>query len=264
MAVVRDEDHAALVVLHGEGQRFAHFEVEVVGRLVEQQQVGSGADEQGQGQAGFLAAGEGLDGASRHVAAKIEAADVIAQFLLRRRRFEPDEVLQRRLVRAQLFELVLGEVADAERLGFLALAALLGDGTGQQLDQRRFAGAIAAEQANAAARAQGHGNVVEDLALSVPGRGFFDGQQRVGQGGRLAEAEMEGRIDVGRGDRFHALQHLDPALCLARLGGLGAEALDEAVEVGDLALLRFVRRLLVGQPGGPGALVVRIAAAGQR
>ncbi len=36
-------------------------------------------------------------------------------------------MLQRRFVGAQLFELVLGEVADVERLGFLALAALLGE-----------------------------------------------------------------------------------------------------------------------------------------
>jgi hypothetical protein len=63
VAVVRDEDHAAFVVLQRESQRFAHFEVEVVGRLVEQQQVGLGADQQGQRQARFLAAGEGFDGA---------------------------------------------------------------------------------------------------------------------------------------------------------------------------------------------------------
>ena len=37
---MRDEDHAAFVILHGEGQRLAHFKVEVVGRLVEQQHVG--------------------------------------------------------------------------------------------------------------------------------------------------------------------------------------------------------------------------------
>jgi hypothetical protein len=101
---------------------------------------------------------------------------------------------------------------------------LLFDGAGQQLDQRRFAGAVAAEQADAAARAQGQRDVVENAAVNVASRGFFDAQQRVGQGARFAEGEMEGRIDVGGGDRFHALQHLDPALRLAGLGGLGAEA----------------------------------------
>ena len=51
MAVVRDEDDAAFEVLHGESKGFAHVEVEVVGGLVEQQQVGLVADHQGQRQA---------------------------------------------------------------------------------------------------------------------------------------------------------------------------------------------------------------------
>ena len=42
---------------------------------------------------------------------------------------------------------------------------------------------------------------------------------------------------MGRGDQLHALQRLDPALGLACLGGLGAKALDIAVDVGDLPLL---------------------------
>ena len=69
---------------------------------------------------------------------------------------------------------------------------------------------------------------------------------------------------MGGGDRFHAFQHLDPALRLAGLGGLGAEAVDEAVEVRHFALLRFVGRLLRRQPGGAGPFVVGIAAGGQR
>jgi hypothetical protein len=51
-------------------------------------------------------------GAAGHVAAEVEAAEVVAQFLLARLRFEAGHVLQRRFVGAQLFELVLGEVAD--------------------------------------------------------------------------------------------------------------------------------------------------------
>ena len=39
----------------------------------------------------------------------------------------------------------------------------------------------------------------------------------------------------------------DPALRLACLGRLGAEAFDEAVHMRDLALLFLVGRLLVGQ-----------------
>jgi hypothetical protein len=104
----------------------------------------------------------------------------------------------------------------------------------------------------------------ECYVIGIASRGFFNAQQRIGQGARLAETEMEGRIDVGGGDDFHAFQHLDPALRLAGLGRLGLEAFDEAGQVGDLALLGFVARLLGGQPGGAGAFVVGIAAAGQR
>jgi hypothetical protein len=53
-------------------------------------------------------------------------------------------------------------------------------------------------------------------------------------------------------------------LCAWRaLVALALKRVDEAVEVGDLALLRLERGLLRGQPGGAGALVVGIAAAGQ-
>jgi hypothetical protein len=52
---------------------------------------------------------------------------------------------------------------------------------------------------------------------------------------------------VGGGDFLHPRQRLDAALRLARLGGLGAEAVDVALQVGDLALLLFVHRLLQRQ-----------------
>ena len=74
---------------------------------------------------------------------------------------------------------------------------------------------------------------------------------------------MEGRIDVGGGDHFHAFDCLDPALRLTGFGGLGAEAVNEAVEMGDFALLCFVGRLLRGEAGGASPFVVGIATTGQ-
>ena len=103
----------------------------LVGRFVGRQQVGFGADEQRRRQPRFLPAGEGRDGARCHVAAKIEAAQIVAQFLLRRQRFQPLKMLQGRFVLAQLFQLVLGEVADVQCFRFLALTTLLRDGRGQ-------------------------------------------------------------------------------------------------------------------------------------
>ena len=55
---------------------------------------------------------------------------------------------------------------------------------------------------------------------------------------------------MGRGDALHALQGLDAALGLAGLGGLGAEALDEALDAADLLLLADKGGLALAQAFG--------------
>src|SRR5690606_35273704 len=126
-----------------------HIEIEVVGRLVEQQQIGTLPDDERKRQSCALAAGEAGDFRQRHIAGETEAAEVVAQFLFARRTVQAHEVLQRRLVCAQIFELMLGEIADAQILAFAPLAGLRRETAGEQLDQRRLACAVAAEQADA-------------------------------------------------------------------------------------------------------------------
>ncbi len=65
---------------------------------------------------------------------------------------------------------------------------------------------------------------------------------------------------MGRCNLLQPCQRLDAALRLARLGGLGAEAVDEAVQMGDLALLTVEHRLLRRQMLGAGALERRVVA----
>ena len=76
----------------------------------------------------------------------------------------------------------------------------------------------------------------------------------MGQVQRGLESEAEGGVHMGGGDQLHALQGLQSALGLTGLGGLGPEALDEAVDVRHLALLTLVGRLLLGEPLGALAL----------
>ena len=96
-------------------------------------------------------------GLGRHVAGKVEAAEVVAQLLLARDRLSEMrlQVPERRLVVAQHLDLVLGEVADhqalVERHGCPPAAAST---PAMVLMQRRLAGAVDAEQADALARAQ--------------------------------------------------------------------------------------------------------------
>ena len=66
----------------------------------------------------------------------------------------------------------------------------------------------------------------------------------VGQVGRLFELKGEIGLAEQRGDFFHAVQRLDAALCLLGFAGLGFEAGDELLQVGDFVLLLGERCLL--------------------
>ena len=93
--VVGYEHDRALVFLQGERERMAHFQIQVIGRLVQQQQIGPLPHQQGQRQPGFLAPGKRRNRFERHVAAEIEAAEEIAQFLLARARVQAHKMAQR-------------------------------------------------------------------------------------------------------------------------------------------------------------------------
>src|SRR6266478_1798567 len=116
MAVVRDDDERTFVVLQCLGQRFAHFDVEMISRLVEQQQVWPLAREQSERQARFLAAGEFADRRENAVAAKVESTQVVAQLLLACRRLDLPEVPERVFRQPQLLDLVLRKVTYAQPL----------------------------------------------------------------------------------------------------------------------------------------------------
>ena len=154
------------------------------------------------------------------------------------------------VVRAELVHLVLGEVADAQPLGLAPFPRQQGQVAGQDLDQGRFAGAVGTKQADAIAGHQVQFDPVQDQALAITGAAALQHQQGPGQAGRGAEGEVEGAVDVGRGDTLHTLQGLEAALGLTRLGGLGAEAFDETLDAGDLLLLAGEGRLALAEALG--------------
>jgi hypothetical protein len=79
--------------------------------------------------------------------------------------------------------------------------------------------------------------------VGVTRRHVFEHEQRVRRAQRLAELEGERRGDVQRREVLHLRQHLHAALRLARLGRLGAEAVDERLQVRALARLLFNQML---------------------
>ena len=143
---------------------------------------------------------------------------------------------------------MLGEIADAQVLRRHALGRAAARVTpASSLISVDLPAPLGPEQTDALARRQAEFDAVDYRRCAVAGRHRAQAQQRIGQFLRRAQAEVKRRVDMRRGDQLHALQGLQSALGLARLGGLGAEALDEGVHVRDLALLLFVLRLLTGQ-----------------
>src|SRR6185436_13143179 len=82
MPIVRDQHDCAFVVLQRDCERLAHFEVEMIRRLVEQQQVRSPEADERQHQSRLLAARERPDRLEHAIAAEAETAEERAQLLL--------------------------------------------------------------------------------------------------------------------------------------------------------------------------------------
>ena len=119
---MRDHDERALEIGERLRERFAHLDVEVVRGLVEQQQVGALPDDERQREARLLAAREARHRLRHLVAAEVEAAEEIAQLLLALAGRDAAHVPERDLLQAQLVDLVLREVADAQALRAMHLA----------------------------------------------------------------------------------------------------------------------------------------------
>ncbi len=150
---------------------------------------------------------------------------------------EPAQVRERRLVGAQLVELVLREVADGQPLPAQQFAGLRREVAGDRLDQRRLAGAVDAEDADAVARAHGETDVGQHAAFAVAEGEAVGVEQPLGQLDGLGELEAPLALRARRLDRGQPLEHLQPALRLPCLGGLSAEAVDELLQVGGRALV---------------------------
>ena len=146
MAVVADQDDSAFIVVERLNQRLARVDVEVVGRLVEDQQVRRVAGDQRQRQPRALAARKLGDVGGGAIARKPEAAELGPDRAGRLAGHGPGHMLERGAVGGELLDLVLGEIADAHLARGLHLAFSGGELRGEQARERGLAVAIAAEQ----------------------------------------------------------------------------------------------------------------------
>ena len=240
---MRDQHHRAVELLQRFGQRLAHVEVEVVGRLVEQQQVGALQHDQREHEARLLAAGKRAHRLRRACSPGKSNLPRKSRGPARRARVAGAAGAATGVAsRSQLFELVLREIADrAGRALRLRSPASGGDRRRRcVLISVDLPAPFGAEQADALAgraatvrRASSTGGARRSrqrdvLEARAAGRG-----RRAG----LRELELERAVDGTGAISVHAFQRLDAALRLPRLGRLGPETVDEALQVRALALL---------------------------
>ena len=258
---MRDQQQRAFEFGQGVGQGVTGVGVEVVGGFVQHQKTGLLPGQQGQTQAGLLAAGHRPGGAQRVVARKAEGAQEAAQHLLALLRCLAGQVLQRGVVGAQVFDLLLGEVARIEGGGTGEVAGDWHQIADQRADQRGLAGAVAAQNADAGAAAHDQlGQRDDGLLRTVAADEVLGADQWIGALGRLGKLEIDAAGGTQRGDGLHPLQRLQAALRLPGLGGLGAEAGNEPVEVLDAGLLFAAFAFALGGAFGADVLAGGVAA----
>ena len=188
-----DDDDRRLVVHEEILEPHHRFEIEVVRRFVEQQQVGLREEERGERNAHFPAAREAVERALLHLFVETEAeqnlrgahrrgigvdrdqalvdvAEPVGVFA--RLRFDhqrgaldvggEDGVERRGGARGGF----LRDIAEARALGHVGAAVIGLEHAGDDADERRLAGAVATDQADATAGRQRRGCAVEDRAAA--------------------------------------------------------------------------------------------------
>ncbi len=130
-------------------QRLAAVDVEVVGRLVEDHQVGPGEGRDAEKQPRLLAAGKILRRRVHLALRETHRAGAGAHLRLGRVRHQQADVIVGGEGGLQFVELVLGEIGDVEAVQPAQLAVHGAELAGEQLRQRRLAVAVRAEEPDA-------------------------------------------------------------------------------------------------------------------
>jgi len=258
--VMGNEDDAAPVMAQGFEQHFLGLEIKVIGRFVQQQQIGRPQQQNGQGQAVFFAPGQDRHRFLHIVPGKQEGAKDVPhpRHHVEGRRIR--DLLQHGGFRIQGPGLILGKIGQLQIMALPPRTPARRLGCRQQAHQGRFAGAVGTDQGQPLAPLHGQVHVLQHAQGPVAMLDPLQGQNLPATGGRIGEAESDGLALRRHLDAFDFFQLLDAALNLRRAIGLIAEAADESLDTGDFLVLT-----LAGRPQGsharfPGNQVLAVVA----
>ena len=257
---MRDEEHGAIEVRERLDEHFLREEVQVIGGLVEDQEVRWVEQHSRNHQPRLLAAGERPNLLVDIVARELKRAGQVPQHADRFIREVALQLLFDRQIRIEQVERLLCEVAHLEARAQPDLAGVRSKHAGNHSQQRGLPRPVSAHHAPALAAPDRHAEPVVDDAVSVRLRNVLEHGNLIARPWRLAEIEPNDTPFLGQLDLFDLLERLDTALDLRRFGGMGREALDEALLLGQHRLLPRVRSFAIGFPDRALALVEVVVA----
>ena len=246
VAVVADDNQCAVEVHQRLLQDILGLEVEVVGGLVQNEQVHGFEQQLDHGQAGAFAAGEHLDllhrgfGTAEHEGAQ-QVAYLVAYLVLG----HVVDGLEDGQVLVEQGGLVLGELAYlhvvAQRQGAFVLNL-----AHDALHQRGLSLAVAAHEGHLVATLDGERRVLEYHVVAIRLAYAFHDDGVGARAGRRGKFEAQGRgVFFVHFEQLQLLQHLYAALHLQGLGVGSLEAFDELLRLGNELLLFVVGLLLL-------------------
>ena len=243
--VVRNEQHRALVLRQRRDQHLLGHQVEVVGRLVEHEEIRRIVKHDRHDQPRLLAARQHAALLLDVVARKAEAAGERAQRTLAGLREGVLQRLEDAAVAVEQIHRVLGEIAHLDAGADGDVAGVRLRRARHQLQQRRLAGAVDAHHRPALAAAHLEVQPLVDAARAIA---FVDALQRrhVVAGARRGRKFEQDRLAAPRRlDALDLVELLHPALHLRGVRGARLETLDELDFLGQHRLLALELRLLL-------------------
>ena len=243
--VMADEYQRAFVLLEGVDERIDRGDVEVGRRLIHEQEIRRIDEQASEREAGFLPAGEYGDALEDVVLAEEEGGQDGAGLLLGELvglGAQLHHVFEYRGVELEVVAAILGEIAGDDIAAELAFAALNGNHAAENLEQGGLARAVGADEHDALAALDLQVEVAVDDVVAISLLHVLERHDLEPGARGLREAEIHALELLHRLLDGVVLEPLD--LLLLRLGagghgGLGAEAVDELLQMRDLALLVF-------------------------
>ena len=248
-----DEEHGALELVQAVDEGLAGVHVQVVGGLVEDHEVGGAERQDGEGEAGLLAAGQVADLDLRAALLEPEPAEPGAHPIPRGVGHVGPHLLEGGELHPQALQVILGEVRDLELGRVRHLAVRRVQLPGNEACQGGLAVPVGAQKGDPVVAEDAQMHVREHRAAGIVahrGPCQLDQRRRL----HLRRGEVEDHLSVrGHGLQWRqALEHLHPALGLLGLGRLGLEPVDERLQVLAPSLHLHPGRLVEGGAGGAG------------